>query len=198
MGVKDGRGRPCRGEQPTVRRTWVPRWSPVLARPARIVYRTLELRAVLVACAQWETNRGTRKKDKGCARPDYWYCRSVVVIGAGHPVFGFNSELDECIKEVLGSGQVSRRVAAVVGIAFYGAKIEGQDATGPKITSGGEVYVARNLRFTGPNPVETERRPHGVSRGNMATEKMKFNRGNFRNQSSLPLPPPLSSGGGDG
>lgn len=95
----------------------------------------------------------------------------IVVIGAGHPVLGFNSELDECIKEVVGSGRVSRRVAAVVGIAFYGARIEGRDASGPKITSGGEVYVTRNPRFPGPNPVDIEPRPRGVSRGYLATDK---------------------------
>lgn len=100
----------------------------------------------------------------------------LVVIGAGQPVLGFITDLDECIREVVGSGRVSKRVAAVAGIAFYGAQIEGHDANGPRITTGIEVHIARNPRFPGPNPVEIEHRPHGVSRGNIATEKQTSSR----------------------
>lgn len=95
----------------------------------------------------------------------------VVVIGGGHHAHGFHVDLEECIKDVMGGGRVSRRVAAVADIAFYGAAFDGPDANGPRITSGGRVYIAHNPRFPGPNPVETESRPHGVSRNNMVTEK---------------------------
>lgn len=100
----------------------------------------------------------------------------VVVIGAGHPVSGFDVELEQCINDVVGGGRVSRRVAAVVGIAFYSAGIEGRDANEPRITTGGRVYVARNPRFPGPNPVETERRTLGVSRDNIVTAKRTSSR----------------------
>jgi hypothetical protein len=94
----------------------------------------------------------------------------VVVIGAGHFSAGFDTELHQCIKEVVGNGPVSKRVAAVAGVAFYSPRIERWDGNGPRITTGGHVHIARNPRFPGPNPVETERPPHGAaSRGDLAT-----------------------------
>jgi len=83
----------------------------------------------------------------------------VVVIGSGHPVVGFDSELEGCIREIVGSGCVSKRVAAVVGVAFYGVGIEGRDANGPRITSGARICVVRNPRYPEPNPIVTEHRP---------------------------------------
>lgn len=78
----------------------------------------------------------------------------VIVIGSGHPVVGFSNEFNECIHEVVGTGRISKRVAAVVGIAFYGARIEGRTASGPRITTGGDVHVVSNPRFPDPNPVD--------------------------------------------
>lgn len=84
----------------------------------------------------------------------------VVVIGAGHYSPGFDTEFEQCITEVVGRGRVSTRVAAVSGVAFFSPEIEGRDYTRGRITSGGHVYIVRNPRFQGPNPLETERPLH--------------------------------------
>ncbi len=84
----------------------------------------------------------------------------VVVIGAGHFCPDFDAEFDQCIKEVVGKGRVSTRVAAVSGVAFFSPQIDGRDYTGERITSGGHVYIVRNPQFHGPNPIETERPLH--------------------------------------
>lgn len=84
----------------------------------------------------------------------------VVVIGAGHFSTGFDTDLEQCIKEVVGRGRVSTRVAAVSSVAFFSPQIDGCDYTGERITSGGHVYIIRNPRFHGPSPIETERPLH--------------------------------------
>jgi len=81
----------------------------------------------------------------------------IVVIGAGHFSPQFAANLEECIKQVTQNKKISTKVAAISAVCFFGPTIQGMSAAGPKLTTGGDVYIACNPRFPEPNPVLTER-----------------------------------------